>query len=120
MLKIVLNQKDAVPSYRSLFKPESESILPYSGDTITITGDYVKGLLPGDKLRFVRTGCNGTWYFGTTEVIDVDGTTAVVKRFKDNVVKAAISEFGTRKTPNDNAETFLKFDFYYIFFLIFF
>lgn len=92
--------------------PESGTTISYTENTLILEDESVRGLIPGDKIRFVRTGCNGIWYSDTTEVLSVNENVATIKRFSDNVVNTTASEFVIRKFPNEPRETFLKLNFY--------
>ena len=109
MLKVVLNQKDAIPTYRSLGGASGFTISLDADSAITLSD--IEGVIPGDKIRFVRTGCSGRiLYSDSTEVLSVSGTTVTVKRFSDNVIKANIDVLETKIKPNSSVQTFLKFN----------
>ena len=104
MLKIQLNKKDAIPTYRLIERESGFTATLNEKGNILLSGIKTGGMSVGDKIKLVRYGCNGSPVFiDSVSILDVLKDSAIIKQLPDIVLDGAIKKTGVKANPNENS-----------------
>lgn len=100
MLRIQVNKRDAVPSYRSLGETSSITAT-LSEEKVALSGFGIGGMSVGDRIRFVRKDCKGNVIFNdTTTIANISSNTIILNPLPDIELDGAETKLGIKKVPN--------------------
>lgn len=100
MLRIQVNKRDTVPSYRSLGETSAITVSLVDGK-VALSGFGIGGMSVGDRIRFVRKDCRGDVAFiDTTTIAEILGGAIILNPLPDIKLDGAEVKLSLRKVPN--------------------